>query len=188
MNRLRLFASLIFIFVMSMMWLSLKEKPQDTATKEQSSEAKPDYVAYDLNRIVFDKNGQRIQTLSAKTMTYYESQNRAEFDSPLLLLESRNNKGKWRVSAQKGQLIENNRLLLSDEVNAVNLTESDYIDRITSQYFHIDLKASTMHTEQPVQLFGDGLEITGSGLFADLNQEKIDLIKHANTKYLPKKP
>lgn len=188
MNKLRLLASVIFIGVMAMMWLSLKDKPKNQQTKNTAQQEKAEYVAKDLNRIVFDKNGRRVQTLSAKKMTYFEAESRAEFESPLLVLESKENKGKWRISADSGTLYENDRLLLEQKVNAVNLTEADYIDRITSEFFRVNIKDSTMETEQPVQLFGDGLEIIGSGLFADLNQEKIDLIKHAKTIYHPTKP
>lgn len=187
MNRLRLIASIIFISVMTMMWLSLKDKREQATANQSSQQEKAEYVAHDLTRTVFDQDGRKIQTLSAKKMTYYESKSRAEFDSPLLVLESKSNKGKWRVSAQDGELYANDRLLLKQNVIAVNLTEKDYIDRIVSEYFRINLKDSTMQTEQQVQLFGEGIEIIGNGLFADLNQEKIDLIKHAKTIYHPNK-
>lgn len=172
------------------MWLSLQEKPQQAVVQNSNEAERAEYVAHDLTRVVYGEDGNKIQTLSAKKMTYYESESRAEFVSPLLVLEAKdsNSKGKWRISANSGTLFDNEKLLLEQKVNAVNLIESDYIDRITSEYFRINIKDSTMHTEQPVQMFGDGLKITGSGLVADLNQEKIDLITHAQTKYLRNNP
>lgn len=184
MNGLRLLATIIFFSAMGYMWQSLKDNRAPAPVAQTPSSTKPDYVAINLTRTVYDSNGQRTQRLTADKMTFYKAEDKAEFQSPLLILQSSENKGRWRISSQSGILYNNQELLLEHNVDAVNLTLTDPIDQITGDYVRIDTQASTMHSEHPVNLYGDGVIITGSEMTADLNQEHIELKKHAKTTYI----
>ena len=183
MNRLRILITVVFFTAMGLMWQSLEDTkaPEQVAAPVQSS--KPDFVAVNLTRTVYDQNGNKTQRLSAQKMTYYKRQDRAEFESPLLVLQSSENKARWRISSDSGILYNNQRLLLEQNVNAINLNLNDPIEQITGDHIRIDTEKSIMMSDHPVNLLGDGVKILGSGLTADLNQEKIELIKHAKTIY-----
>lgn len=183
MNKLRLLITVIFLTTMGFMWMSLKDKATPVTGAMVDNNRQPDYVAHDLTRTVFDHTGRKTQSLSAKKMTYFEKENRAAFESPLLILESAQNNGKWRISATSGVLFQNERLLLEQDVNAINLNASEYIDRITGENIRVNITDSMMLSDHDVNLFGDGLHITGSSLIADLNDQKIELLKHARTIY-----
>ena len=185
MNGLRLALTVIFFSVMGYMWQSLKDNRTPITPNSSPSTTKPDFVAINLTRTLYDSDGQRTQRLSADKMTFYKAQNKAEFQSPLLILQSSENKGRWRISSQSGILYNNQRLILEQNVNAVNLTLTDPISQITGEHIRVDTKASTMHSKYPVNLYGDGIMITGSEMTADLNQEHIELKKHAKTIYQP---
>jgi lipopolysaccharide export system protein LptC len=182
-NRLRLVLSIVFITAMGFMWLSLKDKPNEPQASVVNPGKQADYVAIDLNRIVFDANGKKTQALSAKKMTYFESENRAEFELPLLVLKSSQTNSKWQISANRGTLYQNDRLLLQSNVDAVNLTIGDMINRITSDNISVNIIDNTMMSNDPVNMYGEGVEITGAGLMANLNEQKIELIRHAKTIY-----
>ena len=184
MNGLRLLVTVIFFSAMGYMWQSLKDNRAPVQAAPAPSSTKPDYIAVNLTRTVYDTNGQRTQRLTADKMTFYKAQDKAVFKAPLLMLQSSENKGRWRISSESGILYNNQRLLLEQNVNAVNLTLTDPIDQITGDHIRIDTQASTMHSEHPVNLYGDGVVITGSEMTADLNQEHIELKKHAKTTYI----
>jgi lipopolysaccharide export system protein LptC len=199
MNKLRLLLSIIFISVMTMMWVSLDDETPVPIQSNLTSAERAEYVAIDLKRIVYNQNGELTQQLTAKKMTYFDSQNRAEFDSPLLVLQTKQNNsdgssssdgnetsqaaGKWRISSQSGILYNNNRLILRQNVDAINLVQSDYINSITAQNISVNIKDNTMLSDDNVQIRGDDVIMTGSGLIANLNDHHIELIRHAQTIY-----
>lgn len=204
MNKLRLFITLIFFTVMTIMWTSLDDQVPLAGYSPVDDSERAEYVASDLNRIVYDKSGRVTQQLSAKKMTYFDAQNRAEFESPLLIVQSRRNDSgdkpengtpersvgddkinhsKWRISAISGILYNNERLLLEKNVDAVNLTEHDYINRIAAQNISVNIKDSTLMSDDIVRIYGDDVTMIGSGLIAHLNDQQIELINHAETIY-----
>jgi len=183
MNRLRILITVIFLSIMGLMWQTLENSKAPEVASTPVTSAKPDFVAVNLTRTVYDANGNKTQRLSAQKMTYYKAQDKAEFESPLLVLQSSENKASWRISSDSGILYNNHRLLLEQNVNAINLSVNDPIEQITGEHIRIDTEQSTMMSDHPVNLLGDGIKILGSGLTADLNQEKIELIKHAKTIY-----
>jgi lipopolysaccharide export system protein LptC len=172
---------------MALMWFSLNENKTVKIQSSIDNYRIPDYIAIDLNRTVFDKAGRKIQALSAKKMTYFETENLAEFESPLLILESTKNNSKWRISSTDGILYHNQRLLLENNVNAVNMVANGYIDRILGENIRVNIADNIMMSDHAVSLYGDGLKISGSGLVADLNKQRIELIKHAQTIYQSQK-
>jgi lipopolysaccharide export system protein LptC len=183
MNRLRLLASVIFFSAMGMMWFSLNDSAPVQTQSSSVSARQPDYVAIDLTRVVYDASGRKTQSLSAKKMTYFDAQDQAEFESPLLILESAQNNGKWRISATSGMLFDNQRLLLEKNVNAVNLDEAAHIDRITGEHIRVNIIDNVMLSDHAVNLYGDGIHISGSSLIANLDDQNIELLQHAKTIY-----
>ena len=182
MNRWRLLITVLFMLAMSGMWYLGKDTPPARQAEQSDTSQRPDYVAVNLQRTVYDKDGRRTQSLSARKMTYYERENRAEFEAPQFTLESKTNQGsRWQISAQSGILHDNRTLLLNNDVDAVNSVQTDFINRIQGENFAIDIEATTMTSEHPVKMTGDGILITGSGMATDLNTKQIDLIKHAQT-------
>lgn len=168
---------------MGLMWHILQTSHTPPVIAEKKDTSKPDFVAVNLTRTIYDAEGNKTHRLSAQKMTYYKSQDKAEFESPLLVLQSNENKARWRISSDSGILYNNQQLILEQNVNAINLTLSDPIDQITGEHIRINTQQSTMMSDHPVNLLGDGIKILGSGMTADLNQEKIELIKHAKTIY-----
>ncbi|MFT4924344.1 MAG: lipopolysaccharide export system protein LptC [Phenylobacterium sp.] len=194
MNKLRLLASFIFICVMTIMWASLDDKSVSTNQSGLDGTERPAYVAVNLNRLVYDESGNRVQKLTAQKMTYYKSTNRAEFDQPLLIVKSErknakinNNKAntisQWRISANSGILYNNERLHLTQDVNAVNLNTTEYINSIEAQTIQMNIKDNILLSDNAVQINGDDVTMVGSGLVANLNDQQIELIKHAETIY-----
>ena len=183
MNKFRLLLSIVFITIMTIMWTSLDDQSPSPIQSNLDSTERPEYVAIDLNRIVFDKQGNQIQQLTAKKMTYFKSQNRAEFDAPLLVLQSKPQMSKWRISSVSGILYNDERLMLQHDVDATNLTESDYINSIAAQNIRVNIKDNTLLSDDLVQINGDDVIMTGSGLVANLDDEHIELIRHAQTIY-----
>ena len=168
---------------MTLMWTSLDEQNGQPTQSPLDSTETPEYVAVDLNRTVYDMTGAVTQQLTADKMTYYKSQNRAEFESPTLTMKSNENNHKWRISSGSGILYNNDRLLLEQDVNATNLTESEPINTISGQNIRVNIKQNTLVSEQPVNITGDDVIMTGSGMTADLDKQQIELLKHAETIY-----
>jgi len=89
----------------------------------------------------------------------------------------------WQINAAEATLYENNQLILEGNVTAINLTDNAMIDHINADNIQVDIELQTMSSEQPVELVGPDLKITGRGLKADLKAEVIELINHTRTIY-----
>ena len=172
MNQLRIIATLIFISLMAFMSYLWQTAPQPVVVNDQTERQKPDFIAVDIKLTQFGQDGLRESQLSANKMEYYKQLDQATFTQPLIVLQPEQNKGRWRISSNYGVLYNNQQLVLEQDVTATNLTLTDLVERIEGQKIDIDLKYSTMFSQQKVNLFGDGMMITGSDMLADLTQEQ----------------
>lgn len=189
MSHLRAAIILIVFGCIGYFWQTIKHNSDENSIIPSTiAYNEPDYIATDLTRTVYDKSGQRIQKLTAKKMTFFKHNHQAEFQSPLLILLSMENKGRWRISSQSGIMYNDQYLVLKKQVSAINLTLTDPIERISGEHIEIDTSNSTMYSQYPVNLYGDGIIISGSEMTADLNKEQIELKKHAKTLYRNIKP
>ncbi|WP_338365936.1 LPS export ABC transporter periplasmic protein LptC [uncultured Pseudoalteromonas sp.] len=181
MNAARVIISVLFIGCM--VWLWYPYFSQTNAVPEQEPEiiAKPDYTAIELKQTTYDEQGKISHKVTAAKMELYEQLGFTFFEKPIFTLY--NEQQTWRINADEATLYEDRQLILEGNVVAKNLIDNAMIDNINADNIEVDIKALTMHSEQPVVVTGPNLKIVGKGLEADLKTEVIKLINHTRTIY-----
>ena len=181
MNSARLILSVLFIGFMAWLWLPYFSQTTTTVKNQEDVIAKPDYTAVALKQTAFDAQGKISHKVTAAKMELYQQLGFTYFEKPIFTLY--NQQQTWQINAQEATLYENNQLILEGNVVAKNLTNNAMIEHINADNILVDIEHQTMSSEQPVELIGPNLKITGRGLHADLKAEVIELINHTRTIY-----
>ncbi len=181
MNSARLILSVLFIACMVWLWYPYFNQTNTEQAVVEDVIAKPDYTAVALKQTAFDEQGKISHKVTAAKMELYQQLGFTYFEEPIFTLY--NQQQTWQINAAEATLYENNQLILEGNVTAKNLTDNAMIDHINADNIQVDIELQTMSSEQPVELVGPDLKITGRGLQADLKAEVIELINHTRTIY-----
>lgn len=181
MNSARIILCILFIGTMVWLWYPYFNQPSQVQSELEETIAKPDYVAVALKQTAFDEQGNISHKVTAEKMELYQQLGFTYFEQPIFTIY--NEKQTWQINAKEATLYENDTLILEGDVIAKNLTNNAMIEHINADNIEVNIAAQTMHSEQPVELIGANLKITGRGLEADLKAEVIELINHTRTIY-----
>lgn len=181
MNSARIVLCILFIGTMVWLWYPYFNQPAQNQEQQEEVIAKPDYVAIELKQTAYDEQGKISHKVTAVKMELYQQLGFTYFEQPIFTIY--NEQQTWQINAQEATLYENNTLILEGDVVAENLTNNAMIKNINADNIEINIDAQTMQSEQPVELTGPNLKITGRGLEADLKAEVIELINHTRTIY-----
>ena len=181
MNSARLILCVLFVACMVWLWFPYFNQPTTTIQNREDIIAKPDYTAVALKQTAFDEQGKISHKVTADKMELYQQLGFTYFEKPIFTLY--NQEQTWQINANEATLYENDQLILEGDVVAKNLTNNAMIDHINADNIQVDIELQTMSSEQPVELIGPNLKITGRGLHADLKAEVIELINHTRTIY-----
>lgn len=181
MNSARIILCILFVSTMVWLWYPYFNQPPKNQDKQEEVIAKPDYVAIALKQTTFDQQGKISHKVTATKMELYEQLGFTYFEQPIFTIY--NEKQTWQINAKEATLYENDTLILEGDVIAKNLTNNAMIENINADNIEVNIAEQTMRSEQPVELTGPNLRITGRGLEADLKAEVIELINHTRTIY-----
>ena len=181
MNSARLILCVLFVACMMWLWFPYFNQPATTVQNQEDIIAKPDYTAVALKQTAFDEQGKISHKVTAAKMELYQQLGFTYFEQPIFTLY--NQQQTWQINADEATLYENHQLILEGNVVAKNLTNNAMIEHINADNIQVDIELQTMSSEQPVELIGPNLKITGRGLHADLKAEVIELINHTRTIY-----
>ncbi|MBE0366810.1 LPS export ABC transporter periplasmic protein LptC [Pseudoalteromonas sp. MMG013] len=178
-NRIALL--IIFSMIMGWLWYPYFTHPPSSENGTSDVIAKPDYIATQLQQTIYDETGIRSHTVTADKMELYQELGFSHFEAPIFTLY--NGPKNWKITATEATLYENNILILEGNVVAQNLTDKAMITHINADHIRVEIINKLMQSEQPVEITGPDLLITGKGLHADLNTDVIELINHTRTIY-----
>lgn len=180
----RLWLSFAFILIMGWLWYPHLKQQNTTQKNEQNVEVVPDYVAQGLKQTVFNEHGKLSHKVSAKQMEMYQELGFTHFSHPIFTIYS--DEGSWQLSAAEATLYDDDRLILEQDVIAINLTPNAMLDKIAASKIVYLLNDKLMQSESAVTMTGPSIKIVGQGLNANLNTEVLDLINHTKTTYYEK--
>ena len=182
----RLYLALLFLFtliagLLGYGLLTPKEGQQDTNVEP---ELIPDYVAKDLQSQFFDAKGKKSHIVSAAQMEHYEILGFTHFKKARYIIYPENGKTPWQVDAAEAVLYPSERIILESRVVITTLGD-DFLEKIETEYLEIDLTSKTMASDEIVTILGPNYVTKGKGLRADIDAQKINLINHVDTVYVP---
>lgn len=160
-------------------WIEAADTPKHAAVER---ELVPDFVAYQLTRRSFDKDGNLTGQVKAAQMAHFEQLGQIQFDQPAYTLYEER-QPRWQISSAQGVFYQDNKVILEQNVQVDNLHQDEMMRQIQTDQLEMLLDTQLLQTDHPVLVLGQSFQIHGQGLQADLVTQKLRLFKHQGTVY-----
>jgi len=180
MNRVTLLIGLFFISCILLFWNPFWSI---NSVKVQPQSFKPDFVANDMTLRQYNDDGYLSSQLHAKYMASYDAANITEFTKPSYILYPQQGSPKWKITADIGLFDQSEHVVLTNNVIISAIDPKQKIKSITTSRLELNLVTMMVTSDQEIKIIGQQYDITGVGLKADLNQQKIELIKDIQAIY-----
>lgn len=186
MSRIGLSISSLFILALLVYLPSWLEEEQQPLQDTQEDAWRPNYQARNLRSSLFDQDGRISHRIVAQSMKHYDLLGFTVFQLPEYTFYFHDGQQPWTVTAEKGTLYENNRILLEQDVRITNLNNADVVQSIRTEFIEFDLTEKTMTSDQPVEIQGLDFVINSNGFQANMETKQYELLDHVQTLYAPR--
>jgi lipopolysaccharide export system protein LptC len=190
MTRLRTFLLLVLISVIVTASIQLSERITEQALPTDISQIKDDvdYSIEDFKLSLIDSQGKMQYHLSAASMLHYKQSDQTQLQEPSLELQ-RTAEEQWKIEARKGQVSPRGKDLSLQGMVRIERTATETLEpfTMTTESLQISTSKNTVSTEDSVHLEGSGISIRAKGMFADLDQDKIQLLANVRVSYVPQR-
>ena len=160
-------------------WIEAENTPKQLHVER---ELVPDYVAYELIRSSFDKNGNISGLIRAKQMAQYEQLGQIQFEQPAYSIYEAE-LPHWQISADTGVMYVDDKVLLEQNVVVDNLKPNELFQKMETPQLEYLLDSQRLQTNAGVEITGDGFAIQGQGVTIELLTKQITLKQHNGTIY-----
>lgn len=171
----RLLAALILIAVATLVVLVWRHLQQ--LSPREVLKALPEQVDLALDQLHYTQNedGRRSWTLDADKAEYRRDDGVAELDAVTLVVYQAGRFGELRLTAEKGRLHQQSQLVeIWRNVEVVSARgEHLYTERL-----EYDGLQRLVRTAEPVRLVSPSMELTGTGMRAELDSGRLQLSKN----------
>ncbi|MBU2099460.1 MAG: LPS export ABC transporter periplasmic protein LptC [Gammaproteobacteria bacterium] len=158
------------------MWLLSGNDDSSVPQPEETAGLLPGQEQYEgfgrgISSIIYDENGFQAYTLHASEQRQFPNQ-LTELDLPhVQMFDGRSEM--WNISAASGRIRATSagdilQLDLEDAVEVLHQPATDNLIRLTTERMTIEPPTQTLFTSASVHVVGNGIDMTASGLFADL--------------------
>lgn len=185
MNRLVVSIFLIFATAFILYLPTWLEDEKQIIVSDKDASLVPNYEALNLRSKLFDKDGNLVNQVSAKSMEHFDILGFINFVQPEYIIYMQESGDRWQLNADEGTFYDDNRIELTKDVQIKNLQPDQYIQTISTNFVEIELGTKTISSDQALIIAGTNLIIKGIGFEANLETQKYELRNHVETEYLP---
>ncbi|GLS83399.1 LPS export ABC transporter periplasmic protein LptC [Paraferrimonas haliotis] len=183
MSRVTIITLLMFAIATGLYWQVQQKRAADQSSADDGT-YQPDFVATELNSRVYDEAGNLSSRVHADSMEHYQALNLTIFGAPRYNVFPNEGGSQWQLSAKTGTLNNDTQnVLLEEGVLIEAISPNEPIKNITTSYLEVDLNSMIMTSNKALFVEGDDFDLTGVGLFADLNENKVNLLKQVEGTY-----
>lgn len=178
--------NLLIVFMASAVigsWILL-DSERDTAVDQADQPATPDsyFTAMELTR--FDSNGQPSIAVNAATARHYPGDPVIRLDE--VAAEGRQADADWILTAETGELAtERNHLHVERDVRLQQQRAKHPPMILSTRVLDIDADTEIVETTAPVKIRYGASEISGTGLWASLDEGRIIIESDVKARYEP---
>ncbi|RUO80115.1 LPS export ABC transporter periplasmic protein LptC [Idiomarina tyrosinivorans] len=184
----RVIALLIILFAIGALLFWRPFSSPDAPTKQKNLAAmRPDFTAHGMKSRIYEPNGRLAHQLQAKLMKHYSQIGLTELRSPRYTAYPEDEAIRWTVTAEQGSFYDDKTLVLEHNVNITSVSPDGVKQVINTDYLIIDLLSETMNTEYPLTVESARYTIRGEGMRADLAAQTMEIKRHVETVFLPRR-
>lgn len=180
----------IAVYVSVNSFETLTVQPEENVTQLQL-----DYDAYSdgINTVLYDVTGTINYTLQADHQVHFNDDS-IELEKPFIRLYE-DGKSRWNIVANSGRIsslqtdgagtTEENlqSIELSGDIEVYSLDDLGNRMQMTTDYLTLDPHNQTMETDWLVTFVTNSIQLTSTGMFADLNQDEVVLKREIRGSY-----
>jgi lipopolysaccharide export system protein LptC len=160
-------------------WIEAENEPKQ---QQVEREIIPDYVAFELVRSSFNKDGNLTGLIRANQMAQYEQLGQIQFEQPAYSIYEAE-LPHWQISADSGVMYLDDKVLLEQNVVVDNLQTNQLFQKLETPQLEYLLDTQRLQTNAGVEITGDGFAIQGQGVTIELLTRNITLKQHNGTIY-----
>lgn len=178
-----LFALLVMVAMVFNYQLEEDEPKLIVNPEEAKKEA--DYFAHNVTRQLFNAKGEKTQQLTAQQAYHYPQQKILRLENPKLISENQDNP--WQISSKSGVMYEpSSKIELTQKVILSSL-ESNQQERgkLFTDYLLYYPNEQVGETEKPINAIYKNLDITATGMRAELKSQIIYFKHGVKSRYVP---
>lgn len=138
-----------------------------------------DLYAEQVHGIKFDSDGKLVETLHAQRLDHYPERGESVLAEPVLDAQGKDGKV-WKITAVTGTLVGDDEIQLQKNVVIVDRTKTLRFESERLDYFSDKQEAKT---DVAVKLQRDADITTAIGMHADLNTNRIELLRNVDSHY-----
>lgn len=184
MNRVTLAIIILFGTALGLYWQIQSKDQQAIQSVDRSKQ--PDYIADDLRSTEYNEQGLVNNKIYAEHMEYFENKNTSYFTNPIFLIYPNDGKSPWHIQSAKGQLNKaTGKVRLEKDVIIKAMNPEEPIQTLKTTYLDVNLNSKIMTTDDIVYVTGNGFEVQGKGLYANMNTQIVTLNNEVQGIYEP---
>ena len=163
-------------------WLSPPEVFLNKPIADAEELPKADSYMNHIDTVSFDRDGNRAYTLTATEARHFNRGNRLELENPHMVSFSKPKEGleqtsPWYVTSQKGTIYNGGkRAVLAGDVQAWQAVKKGGKNEFLTRKLTIFPDTNIAETDLPVTITTPQGKTTGTGMWADLNDEIFKLL------------
>jgi len=146
----------------------------------------PDFIATNMTRTIYDQDGNLSDLIRAQRMEHYERFGFIQFEYPIYTLYQQK-AAVWQVTSEQAVLYPDDKLILERRVELRSMEPDALFTRIETPAVELLLADYILQSNQQVKIFGQGFQINGQGMSANLDKRQIELKQHTKTVYYNEK-
>ncbi len=164
-------------------WASETTQHSDELVSEQTEES-PDYFMRNFAVITTREDGKVYQRLRGEELNHYKS-GLTQIEEPKLKLNTKK-QTVWQASANHGEVTNQTELTLDGEVSIEQTNNKFRQVYISTKQLTINMQSNTAKSSSPVTVTTDNGVINANGMFADLEQQHVQLYSGVKAEYVSK--
>ena len=155
----------------------------DVQPEENGGLYQPAFIATQLTTRHYAADGALKQTLTTEKAEHYNQLDMTELTRPRIVTRDAQGHDQWQLSGEKGVLSGEDRALLRNQVELRYLGINPVVQQMKTDYLEMDLGKQQIRTNLKVEIDGPGFHNQGTGLLAELEAEKYQLLSNSHATY-----
>jgi len=164
-------------------WAGETAQRSDKLASEQTDES-PDYFMQNFTVITTREDGKVYQRLTGEALNHYKD-GLTHIEKPELKLNTEK-QTVWLASANHGKITNQTELTLDGEVSIEQTNNKFNQVHITTKQLTLNMQLNTAESSSPVIVTTDNGVIKANKMFADLEQQHVQLYSGVKAEYVSK--
>ncbi|WP_094752318.1 LPS export ABC transporter periplasmic protein LptC [Psychromonas sp. CD1] len=178
------FALLLIAFLF---WSYFKNDPSKKISKVHN----PNYIAYNISNVHYDKKGEISYKMFADKSTTFSLEDYTVFINPRVIVYIRNKDtnqiSTWQIKSKEGVLIDQNKLQLSDKVRVKNLSLDQLVQNMATEKLTLLLDKKEISSDIFITWDGPQMHQQGIGMWASLLSNELIVKNNIKAVYFNEK-